>query len=88
MRIQVDVEGYLENRRFSLQALARRLAEKVKRTGKPATIGQMNAHDRRIVHLALKNDSAVRTQSMGDGYLRKLVIYPKKNAMRKKKPAE
>lgn len=84
VRIQVDVGGYLENRRFSLQKLARRLAEKVKRTGRPATIGQMNSHDRRIVHLALKDDSAVRTQSRGEGYLRKLVIYPKKNSFHKK----
>ncbi len=82
--IQVDVEGYLEKRRISLEKTAFRLAEKVKRTGKPATIGQMNSHDRRIVHIALKDDDMVRTQSMGDGILRKLVIFPKKNSSRKK----
>jgi len=86
IRIQVDVEGYLEKRRISLEGLATRLAEKVKRTGKPATIGQMNSHDRRIVHIALKNDSQVRTQSMGEGVLRKLVIFPKKYSQRKKRP--
>ena len=85
VRIQVDVEGYLEKRRISLEGLATRLAEKVKRTGKPATIGQMNSHDRRIVHIALKSDSKVRTQSMGEGVLRKLVIFPKKNSQRKKR---
>lgn len=79
LRVQVDVEGYLEMRRDSLKRLAERLAEKSKRTGKPVTIGQMNAHDRRIVHLALKEDHAVRTKSVGDGFLRKLVIFPKKN---------
>jgi len=82
--IQVDVEGYLEKRRISLEKAATRLAEKVKRTGKPATIGQMNSHDRRIVHIALKNDGMVRTQSIGEGVLRKLVIFPKKNSSRKK----
>lgn len=86
VRIQVDVEGYAKNRQANLQKLAGRLAEKVKRTGKPATIGQMNAHDRRIVHLALKDDNAVRTQSIGEGYIRKLVIFPKKNFHRKRKP--
>ncbi|MBW2240264.1 MAG: Jag N-terminal domain-containing protein [Deltaproteobacteria bacterium] len=85
IRIQVDVEGYLEKRRISLEGLASRLAEKVKRTGKPATIGQMNSHDRRIVHIALKNNSLVRTQSMGEGALRKLVIFPRKNSQRKKR---
>ena len=83
MRIQVDVEDYLENRRQNLQRLALRMAEKVKRSKKPATIGQMNAHDRRIVHIALKDDKMVRTQSMGEGLLRKLVIFPKKNVSRK-----
>ncbi|MBU1162222.1 MAG: Jag N-terminal domain-containing protein [Proteobacteria bacterium] len=82
--IQVDVEGYLEKRCISLEKTAFRLAEKVKRTGKPATIGQMNSHDRRIVHIALKDDNMVRTQSMGEGILRKLVIFPKKNSSRKK----
>jgi spoIIIJ-associated protein len=82
--IQVDVEGYLEKRRISLEKTAFRLAEKVKRNGKPATIGQMNSHDRRIVHIALKDDNKVRTQSMGEGILRKLVIFPKKNPSRKK----
>ena len=82
--IQVDVEGYLEKRRINLEKTAFRLSEKVKRTGKPATIGQMNSHDRRIVHIALKDDNMVRTQSVGEGILRKLVIFPKKNSSRKK----
>ncbi len=84
IRVQVDVEGYLQNRRFGLQKRARQLAEKAKRTSKPATMGQMNAHDRRIAHLALKDDGTVQTQSMGEGYLRELVIYPKKNHLQKK----
>jgi spoIIIJ-associated protein len=82
--VQVDVEGYIEKRRVSLEKTAARLAEKVKKTGKPATLGQMNSHDRRIVHIALKNDTMVRTQSMGEGIVRKLVIFPKKNSSRKK----
>lgn len=86
VRIQIDVEGYLENRRLNLEKLAGRLADKAKRTGKAATIGQINAHDRRIVHIALKDDNGVRTQSMGDGLLKKLVIIPKKNSQRKPRP--
>ena len=79
IRVQVDVEGYLDMRRDSLKRLAERLADKAKRTGKPVTIGQMNAHERRIVHVALKEDNGIRTKSVGDGFLRKLVIFPKKN---------
>jgi spoIIIJ-associated protein len=85
VRVLVDVEGYLESRKENLQSLAYRLAEKAKRTGKPSTISQMTAHDRRIVHLTLKDDRAVRTQSMGDGFYRRLVIFPKRNNYKRKK---
>ncbi len=84
IRIQIDVEGYLKTRKESLNKLASRLAEKSKRTGKPSTINQMSAQDRRIVHLALKNDKGVRTQSVGEGYYRKLIIFPKKNSYKKR----
>jgi len=86
VRVQVDIGGYLENKNDNLKQLSERLAEKVKRTGKPASVGQMNAHDRRIVHLTLKDDNGIRTQSLGEGLYRKLVIFPKKNASKKKSP--
>ncbi len=78
VRVKVDVEGYIETRKSNLKHLALKMAEKAKKTGKPATINQMSAQDRRIVHLTLKDDNRVRTQSMGDGYYRRLVIFPKK----------
>jgi len=84
IRIQIDVEGYLEAKKANLQKLALRLSEKVQRTGKPVTIGQLNSHDRRIVHITLKDEHNVRTQSIGDGFYRKLVIFPKKNNYRRK----
>jgi spoIIIJ-associated protein len=79
-RITVDVEGYRGRRKESLTRLALRLCEKVGKTGKPATIKPMNAYDRRIVHLALKGDPKVRTQSKGTGTFRKIVIYPQKRS--------
>ncbi len=85
IRIQIDIEGYLEKRQNSLKMLAGRLAEKAKHSGKPITIGQLNAHDRRTVHLALRDDSSVRTQSVGDGFLKKLLIFPKKKYLGKRK---
>ena len=78
IRVQVDIEGYLEKRKNNLKQLASRMAEKAKKTQKPVTIGQMNAHDRRIVHIHLKDENGIRTQSIGDGYYRKLMIFPKK----------
>ena len=84
IRIQVDIEGYLETRKTNLENLATRLADKSKRIGKPISLGQMSAHDRRIIHLALKEHPDVRTKSRGEGYMRKLVIFPKKNVVPKR----
>ena len=83
VRVVVDVEGYLETRKQNLLSLSSRLADKAKRIGKPVTIGHMNSHDRRIVHTFLKNDREIRTQSVGDGFYRKLVIFPKKGKKNK-----
>jgi spoIIIJ-associated protein len=83
-RVLVDIEGYLETRKENLEKLAMRLAEKSKDTGKPMSLGQMNAYDRRIVHIALKENPDVQTRSRGEGPLRKLVIFPKKRSFSKK----
>lgn len=85
VRVLVDVEGYLEKRKNNLKQMATRMGEKAKRTKKPVTIGQMNAHDRRIVHIHLKDEKGVRTQSIGDGYYRKLMIFPKKQGGSKRR---
>jgi len=78
LRVLVDVEGYLDTRQSNLKRMATKMAEKAQKINKPVTIGQMNAYDRRIVHLHLKDNQAVRTQSVGDGNYRKLIIFPKR----------
>jgi len=78
IRIQVDVEGYLAKKKAGLVRTAERLAQKVAVKGSPTSAGYLNAQDRRIVHLALKNDQKVRTQSVGEGPFRKLMIYPRR----------
>jgi spoIIIJ-associated protein len=88
IRVQVDIEGYLETRRENLEQLAHRLAEKAQRIRKPISMGHMSAHDRRIVHLALKDNPRVNTKSRGEGYLRKLVIFPKRKNARKQKNSQ
>jgi len=79
IHVQVDVEGYLQTRQENLEKLAQKLAAKSKRIGKPIALSQMSAYERRIVHLALKRDPSVRTKSRGEGFRRKLVIFPRKN---------
>lgn len=75
--ILLDVENYRERRQDTLEALARRLAGKVKRTGEEIRLEPMAAGERRIIHLALQDDHAVSTDSEGEAPYRYVVIRPK-----------
>lgn len=74
--ITIDTEAYRKRREESLVALALRLGEKVKKTQKAVTVGHMNAHDRRVIHMAMQNDETLTTKSRGEGEYRKIVILP------------
>ena len=76
--IIIDTEAYRKRREESLVTLAEKLGEKVKKTKKAVTISHMNAHDRRIIHMALQNDASLTTKSRGEGEYRKIVIIPSK----------
>lgn len=73
----VDVEGYKEKRATSLRALAVRMADEVRRTRRPAVLEPMPAYERRIVHLTLRNDPDVYTESTGEEEHRKVQILPR-----------
>lgn len=75
----VDVGNYRQRRRESLEGLARRMAERVRQTGRSITLEPMAPYERRLVHLALRGDITVYTQSAGEGEARKITIYPAKN---------
>ena len=76
--IVIDAESYKQRRYEAIQALAHRMAENVKTKGTPFTLEPMPAYERRIVHMALANHSAVYTESIGEGESRKVVIKPKR----------
>jgi spoIIIJ-associated protein len=83
----VDTENYRSKREMSLTELAQQLSEKVKKSHRSLTTGPMNAQDRRIIHLALKEDIEVRTKSKGEGNLRRVVIYPIRKGKKPEKVA-
>lgn len=72
--VMLDVENYRERRKDTLEALAKRLAGKVKRTGEPVKLEPMPAGERRIIHLALQDDDAVITESEGEAPYRYITI--------------
>jgi spoIIIJ-associated protein len=75
--VVVDAEGYRGRREDSLADLARRLAEKAVKTGRPVPVEPMSPADRRIVHVTLVDYPGVTTESDGEGLFRRVVIYPK-----------
>jgi spoIIIJ-associated protein len=77
LNLVIDVEGYKSHREQTLQQLALRMAERVASTHKPASLEPMPANERRIIHLALRDHPAVRTESVGNGENRKVTIIPK-----------
>jgi spoIIIJ-associated protein len=74
--VQVDAEGYRARHEDQLAQMAKRLAQRVAQEGKIITFDPMSARDRRIVHMALKEMSGVRTESNGEGPDRRVQIIP------------
>ena len=72
--IVIDVEGYKQRRYEDLRILAANVANQVKATGSSIRLEPMSAYERRIIHLALANDLDVKTESTGEGNLRRVVV--------------
>jgi spoIIIJ-associated protein len=77
--IAVDAEGYRARHEDQLAEMAQKLARRVAKEGKVITFDPMSARDRRIVHMALKEMTDVRTESHGEGPDRRVQIIPVKN---------
>jgi spoIIIJ-associated protein len=74
--IVIDVEGYRARREETLRRLARRMAEQALERDRTMTLEPMPANERRIIHLELKENPGVTTQSVGEGVRRKVTIIP------------
>jgi spoIIIJ-associated protein len=75
-RISFDANDYRLLRIEELRLSAVTAAEKVKRTGQPFRFNPMNSRERRVIHLALRGETAVRSESSGSGPARQVVVYP------------
>lgn len=75
VRITVDAENYRAKREDALRALARKMADKVKKYKKSVMLEPMNPYERRIIHSEIQGISGVSTNSIGSENNRKIVIY-------------
>jgi spoIIIJ-associated protein len=76
LRVVLDIDDYRKRRADTLTKMAVRMGEKAKSKGHPLSIGPFDAHDRRLIHIALKEDPSLRTESLGEGTLKKIAIIP------------
>jgi len=74
----IDVQGYRNRRTQQIRQLALRMAEQCVKSGRRQMLEPMSAHERRIVHLTLREHKKVYTESVGEGESRKVTILPKK----------
>src|SRR5512138_260998 len=79
IQLTVDVEGYRDRREKQLIQMAKRMADQVAKSGRRQTLEPMPSAERRIIHIALRDHPAVKTESTGEEPYRKVMILPKDN---------
>jgi spoIIIJ-associated protein len=73
-RFVVDADGFRQTRKNELHAMARFAADQVRKNGRPFTFGVLNSTERRIIHMTLKEEDDLITESVGDGRDRRLQV--------------
>jgi spoIIIJ-associated protein len=74
----VDCLGYRRGKDAELRQMTRFVMEKVKTNGAPQEMGPLNPYARRIVHLTVAEDPALSSESIGDAFLKTVIISPKR----------
>ena len=74
----IDVESYKNRQRQKLESLARSSASKAASQGRSVKLRPMSPYERRIIHVALRDDPRVETASEGEGAARHVVVLPVK----------
>jgi len=77
-RIVVDCNGFRKDKDAELKQMARFFAEKARMSGAPQEMGPLNPYERRIVHMAIAEDSGATSESIGDAFMKTVIISSKK----------
>lgn len=83
-KLVFDSMNHRAMRLEELRMAASVAAERVRKTGAPYSFSPMSSRERRILHLALRDESDLRTESQGDGSRRYVVVYPKVSAAKRR----
>jgi spoIIIJ-associated protein len=76
LKLLLDVNGFRERRQKTIAVMAKRLADKARKEGRPIKTKPLNPFERRIIHTLFKNNNHISTYSEGEGHTKKVVISP------------
>jgi spoIIIJ-associated protein len=77
-RIVIDCNNFRKEKDLELKQMARYMAEKARSSGMPQEMGPLNPYERRIVHLAVAEDPGVTSESIGDAFMKTVIISTQK----------
>lgn len=77
-RIVVDCNGFRKEKDLELKQMARYMAEKARSSGMPQEMGPLNPYERRVVHLAIAENPGVTSESIGDAFMKTVIISAQK----------
>ena len=80
-RVVIDCNNFRKNKGAELKQMAHFIAGKARASGMPQEMGPLNPYERRIVHLAIAEDPAVTSESIGDAFIKTVIIAAKKQAV-------
>lgn len=84
-KVQVDCEFFRRRKEKQLKEYAQQVAQKVKETGQEEILDFMNPYERRIIHIAVNQIPGLTTESLGEGFLKKVRVYPVADDSQKRK---
>jgi spoIIIJ-associated protein len=73
-RVVVDCNGFRRDKDAEIKQMARFMAEKARSSGIPQEMGPLNPYERRIVHIAIAEDPTVSSESIGDAFMKTVII--------------
>lgn len=73
-RVVVDCNGFRRDKDAEIKQMARYMAEKARSSGMPQEMGPLNPYERRIVHIAIAEDPTVSSESIGDAFMKTVII--------------
>lgn len=78
-KIQVDCDFYRKKKERRLKEYAQHVAQQVLETGRNEILEMMNPYERRIVHIAVNEVHGITSESIGEGFLKRIKIFPTPN---------